>query len=476
MLSISKNYNNICKTFFSYLPSRLLVVLNALIIVPVFAHLMTTKEIGIFQLAIGILNLVCTCSTDWIAKSALRFYEKYRLCNRLNEFFSNTFFIFLIVYFVIILGYFLFANVLAAKFLITKSVLAITLLMVIPVGFRQFLYQMLRIFNRPFLYTFSIILYQISLLALFLVLTGVIPNVFAALVSMVISLIVIDIYILREINLHTKISFGFDREILLESLRYALPQIITNSSIWAILHINKYIFQYEKFFEDTATAGISYLLVTSILTPLFSTFLFAIFPSIIKAYEQKNSIKPLVTNTIRLYCIFFAPVAALFCYYAKDITTLVFGNKYPYAYIMISFLAIIFFLHELMKLLNVKYHLKNKTYIEMTVSLFAGLVCILLNIILIPQLHILGAALAMFLSMTLLFVFNLGIQFRDMDYISFKRCARTLLDVILIGVVSFMTVNLLAVPNAAYFCILKFVLFLFCSYLFSFIFAKRLLQ
>lgn len=476
MLSISKSYNNICKTFFSYLPSRLLVVLNALIIVPVFAHLMSTKEIGIFQLAIGILNLVCTCSTDWIAKSALRFYEKYRLCNRLNDFFSNTFFIFLIVYFVIIVGYFLFANILAVKFLITKSVLAITLLMVIPVGFRQFLYQMLRIFNRPFLYTFSIILYQISLLALFLILTGVIPNVFAVLVSMAISLIIIDIYILREINLQVKITFGFDKYILFESLQYALPQIITNSSIWAILHINKYIFQYKKFFEDTATAGISYLLVTSILTPLFSTFLFAIFPSIIKAYERKNSIKPLVTNTIRLYCIFFVPVAALFCYYSNEIAKLAFGNKYPAAYIMIAFLAVVFFLHELMKLLNVKYHLKNKTYIEMTISLFDGGICILLNLILIPQFHILGAALAMFLSVMFLFVFNLGVQFKDMDYISFKRCAKTLLLALCISIVSFLIVQLIAVPNVAYFCILKFVLFLFCSYLLSFIFVKRLLQ
>lgn len=476
MLNINKNYKDICGTFFSYLPSRLLVVLNSLIIVPVFAHLMSTTEIGIFQLAIGVLNLVCTCSTDWIAKSALRFYEKYRLCDRLNEFFSNTFFIFLIVYSLIIVGYFLFSDIVAKNFLIAKPILFVTLLMVIPAGFRQFLYQMLRIFNRPFLYTFSIVLYQISLLALFLILTGIIPNVFAVLAAMAISLIIIDFFVMKEINLREKILFTFDKKILFESLQYALPQIITNTSIWTILHINKYIFQYEKFFEDTATAGISYLLVTSILTPLFSTFLFAIFPSIIKAYELKNSIKPLVTNTIRLYCIFFVPVAALFCYYSNEITKLAFGNKYPTAYIMIAFLAVVFFLHELMKLLNVKYHLKNKTYIEMAISLFAGGICMLLNLILIPQFHILGAALAMFLSVMFLFVFNLGVQFIDMDYISFRRCAKTLLLALCISIVSFLLVQLIAIPNVAYFCILKFVLFLFSSYLLSFIFVKRLLQ
>ena len=67
-IGLNKNSNTIITTFLSYLPSRLLVVLNSLVIVPIFAHLMTTNEVGIFQLTIGILNLVCTCSTDWIAK------------------------------------------------------------------------------------------------------------------------------------------------------------------------------------------------------------------------------------------------------------------------------------------------------------------------------------------------------------------------------------------------------------------------
>ena len=47
-LGLNKNFNTIMSTFLSYLPSRLLVVLNSLIIVPILAHIMSQKEIGVF--------------------------------------------------------------------------------------------------------------------------------------------------------------------------------------------------------------------------------------------------------------------------------------------------------------------------------------------------------------------------------------------------------------------------------------------
>lgn len=473
----SKNYSNIMAIFLSYLPSRFLVVFNSLIIVPVLAHLLTTNEIGIFQLSIGILNLVCTCSTDWIAKSALRFYERYSGSNKLDEFFSNLTILTLALYVIILFGFIFFSDFVTAKLFIPKSVLILTLFIVIPAGIRQFLYQMLRVLNRPFLYTFSIVLYQISLLALFLLCTGFMPNVFAVLTGMIIALIIIDIYIINQINFKIEFKFVINSSILADCLKYALPQIITNTSIWSILNINKFIFQYNHFFSDTAVAGVAWLLVTGLLTPVFSTFLFAVFPTIIQKFETKNRIKPFVTNTIQLYCALFIPIASLFCYYSKDLTRIAFSNKYPEAYILISFFAVVLFLHELMKLFNIKYHLKNKTYIEMSVSLLAALMCLNLNYILIPKLHLLGAGIAMLVSILLLFVFNLIIQFKDMDYVSYFRIAKTAAGSVLIGLFSFVFVELLFIPlNLVYFSILKMLLFIFFSYLISFLLAKRLLN
>lgn len=466
----------IMKIFLSYLPSRLLVVLNSLVIVPTLVHMMSEKEIGIFQLSIGMLNLVCTCSTDWIAKSALRFYEKYRSCNRLDVFFSNMIWLTLFVYLIIFVCFLLFADIITEKLFIPKAVLLLTLFLVIPAGIRQFVYQILRVLNRPFLYSFSIVIYQMSLLALFLLFTGFMTNVFAVLAAMAIAMVIIDIYMLTQIGLKINSLQKIHFRMLFESLKYALPQIVTNSSIWIILHINKYIFQFHQYFSDTAVAGAACFLVTSVLSPILSTFSFAIFPFIIKKYETKNLVKPYLTNAVQLYCCIFIPAIALFCYFPKIITSLSFADKYSSAYLIIPFLAVSLFMHEFVKLLNIKYHLHNKTYIEMAVGLFTGLVCLNLNFFLIPKFHLLGAGFSMLASMILLFTLNNIISIKNIKYISYLAIIKTCALTILITGISYLFVTLLFIPmNFIYIDILKMLLYTFLCYFMCVASAKKLL-
>ncbi len=467
MLGLNKNFNLIFSTFISYLPSRFLVVLNAVVIIPILAHLMSVNEMGVFQLSIGILNLVCTCSSDWISKSALRFYEKYKYLNRLDEFFSNTIFITVVVYFIIILLYIICGNWICEKFFIPQNILLLTLFLVIPVGIRQFLYQMLRVFDRPFLYMFSIVFYQFALIALFLFFSHLMPNIFAIIFAMAVAVFVIDIYIINVIRFRFNFVPKVDTVILFESLKYALPLIITNTSIWAILNINKFVFQYNKMFHDTAVAGVSWLFTTSILTPLFSTFLFAVFPAIIKKFEGKNRIKPFVTNTIQLYCALFIPVVIFFCGFSKNIAYIAFANKYHDAFIAISFFAVSLFFHELMKLFNIKYHLQNKTYIEMAVTFLIGLIGLNLNFLLIPKFGLLGAGLSMLIAILMLFTANLIIQF--MDYVSYFRIVKTSLCSVVISLAVFFAVQIF-IPIF----ILQILFYIFFAYLISVILAKKI--
>lgn len=460
--------------FLSYLPSRFLVVLNSLIIVPIFAHLMSKNEISIFQLSIGILNLVCTCSTDWIAKSALRFYDKYNGAGKKDEFFSNLFWLTIFIYILITLSFIIFSNIVEEKLLINRWIFLITLFLVIPTGFRQFLYQMLRVLNKPLLYSFSIVIYQMSLLILFLVFTGLFNNVVAVLVAMSCSMLIIDVFIINQINFKIKLSYKLNRDILLESLKYALPQIITNSSIWLILNINKFIFQYNKYYDDTAVAGISWLFVTSILTPLLSTFSFAIFPAIVKKYELKSRIKPFATNTIQLYCVLFLPIVAVFCYFSKEIATLAFSGKYPQAAILLSFMSVSLFIHELIKLFNIRYHLQNKTYIEMTVAMFVGLISLNINYFLIAKYHILGAGISMVVSTSFLLFLNLIIRLQNMDYVSYLRILKTIILTLILCFVAYSFVYLLFMYLSCV-AVLKIIVFIFASYILNLFCAKRLL-
>lgn len=423
--ALSKNYLIILDIFFKYLPSRFFIILNSLIIIPFLAHAICANEMGIFQLCIGILNLLCTCSTDWIAKSSLRFWHKYKRKKMTNEFLSNVLFLTFASYFLIFILYFCFSDLIIQKLSINRVSILLTLLLVIPCGIRQFLYQILRIMNKPFLYTFSIIFYQLSLLILFLFFSNLYLDIYALLIAMTVSIFIIDFYIIKQIGLKEKISIKPDILILKESLKYSLPLIGTNVSIWAILNINKFVFQYNHMFFETAVAGIYWFFTTNILAPIFSTLLFSVFPTIIKQFEKKRLINEFVTATLQIYFLLFIPVLSIFCFFSKEIARFMLSEKYFAGHILLPFFAVSIFAHEFLKLMNTKYHLRNKTYIEMGLSLFVGVVAVLLNIFLIPKFGIVTAGLIMTFCVLLLIILNSLINFKSLNYINPLKIFKT---------------------------------------------------
>ena len=247
-LACMRSYKIVLASFLSYLPSRILVILNSLIIVPILAYFLTSSEMSIFQISIGILNFVCTCSTDWIAKSVLRFYRRYHNENRLNEFYSNIAMLEFITILGVFASYFIFKDFVSTKFLLSNKIFFLTLVLVIPCGIRQFLYQLLRILKMPYWYAISIIVYQLSLLGLFFTFSNLIPKSSAILVAMTFAVALIDIILLYKLNLRYKLSIKFDKNIAKNVLIYAIPLVFTNICIWLILHLGKFILQFNKNF------------------------------------------------------------------------------------------------------------------------------------------------------------------------------------------------------------------------------------
>lgn len=439
-----RNYKIVLASFLSYLPSRILVVLNSLIIVPILAYFLSTNEMSIFQISIGILNFVCTCSTDWIAKSVLRFFNKYKQENRLDEFYSNIAIIEFVTLLAVFASYFIFKDFVNSKFLISNKIFFLTLVLVVPCGIRQFLYQLLRIFKKPYLYATSIIVYQLALVMLFFVFSNIIPKSSAILIAMTFSVAFIDVALLCKLNLKYNLKLKyFSKNFIKNILIYAIPLVFTNICIWQILHLGKFILRFNKDFLNTAIAGTAWFFVTNALTPIFSLLLFAVFPIIIKRFEKKYQLKEFMTSTLRLYIAMFLPFVCVFCFFSFDIAKIAFKQEYYYLGLLFPFCALTIFLHEFMKLMNVKYHLKNRTYVETVISLIVAVVCVLLNLVLIKYLNILGVGLAMLASITLLFVLNSFVNFNHMDFIIPKKIFKTLGISIFINVLAFAIIYLL---------------------------------
>lgn len=472
---LSRNYSVIFKSFLRYLPSRLLVVFNALIIVPIFAYFLNTSEMSVFQICIGILNLVCTVSTDWIAKSVLRFYEQFKRLKKTEKFFSNIILLELIAFVGIFISYLLFKNIICEKLYITPDILFITLILVIPCGIRQILYQLLRIMRRTVLYTFSIVIYQISLLLLFFAFSKFVNSIMPILLAMTFAVCFIDFLILKRIKLGEKLSFHFDKRLLKKIVIYAVPLLFTNVCIWAMLHFGKFVFQFNKDFVGTAVVGTAWLFVSNVLTPLFSLLIFAIFPTIIRRFEKKYSIKEFMKSVLNSYIIMFLPFVAVFVFYFNEIEKIAFKNEYINLGILLPFCAFTIFMHEFMKLVNMKYHMKNKTYIETLISFVCAVVGIGLYLVLIKYLGVLGFGISMVVSMALLLIANSMIKFKYLDYLIPKKLFKCFLCSALIAVISYFIIFLLFVKlHGNIINVLKIVLFLGIYFIIAYKFRKRI--
>ncbi len=444
--SIRRNYYLIFNNIMTYLPSRILIILNSVIIIPLYAYFLSEKQISIYLIALQIVNLICTCSFDWITKAVLRFYEKYNIKNALATFFSSIFWLSVIVYTIIIICYFSFKDIILEKFAVDNTAFLLSILIVIPCGIRQFLYQILRVRNKAKLYTFSILMYQLSFIVLFFAITRIIPNAHAVLFAMLVAILFIDIYIIRQIYLNYKIEFKINKYILFEILKYALPLIVTNTSYWAILNYSKLIFQHMHEYLNTAITGIAWILSGSIIQPLVTVFTFASFPVLIRKFELKRLYKTYFTNILQLYCFLVLPLVCVFCYFSKDIVHIILPENYKTISLMLPFFASGIFLHEFMKLINIKYHLKNRTYIEMFFSVLIAAAAYFINIKMIDLYSVLGAAVVLFMSEVILVFINLFVKFRSFDYLDYKKILKTFLNIALIGIVLYAADNLIFIP------------------------------
>ena len=199
-------------------------------------------------------------------------------------------------------------------------------------------------------------------------------------------------------------------------------------------------------------------------------FMFTFFPVIVKKFELKRHFKLYYTNLVQLYCFIFIPLISLVCYYSKEITSLILPEDYAQVAYVLPFFAISCFLHEFVKLINIKYHLKIKTYIEMFIAGAIAIFAYFLNIGLINKYALMGAGLALFVTeLTLIFV-NVFISNKNLDYINYKSIAKTFFISTGSGFVCYCLLNSLECNYIS-----KIALYICLIISFNYMFRKRIL-
>lgn len=388
----------IFKDVFRYAPSKACGTLGNALVVPVYTCILTTEEYGLYSLSIALLSFLCIIFSDWIGLSGLRFFKKNQMMQNLTKYLSTLMFMLtvnLITMFVLVS---VFHEHIEAFFKIPLYIIASILLLIIPVAVRALLFQLLRAQLKSWAYTFSTILNQILTIVLSVVFVKVYHlGALSMLLGMAVSITITDVIllfqsgVLKKLDLFSKIEFKF----IFPIMKYGVPIAATSLAAWTINQSNKFIMNNINGFNEVGMVGVAYGLTLPILMTIFSTITVAAIPRIYNLYEEKYDVTHVISMFIGYYTLIALPLVMTMAIFSQDYIHVFSANSNFYsAFKIIPYFAFGTFFLSMTDYTTLQYHLANKTHIDFILKLISGIVCIVLNIVLIPKYSLIGVGIA----------------------------------------------------------------------------------
>lgn len=386
----------IFRDMLKYSPSKICGMLGNAIIVPVYTSLLPPEQYGLYSLSIALLSFLCILFSDWVGLSGLRFFRQHQLAQDLPSYLSIL---------VSILGFnivamfgitYIFRDNFYSFFKIQPLYFLAILLLIIPVAIRALLFQLLRAQLKSVAFTFSTILNQILTIGLSVFFIKVFHmGAIALLLGMAISITLIDILLIYQSNIWAYFRIPkLKLNVLLPIFAYGIPIAATSLSAWIINQSNKFIMNNISGFTDVGYVGVAYGVTLPLLMTIFSIITVAAVPRIIRMYEARIDVRPIISRFTGYYILISLPVVTVMSLYAPDFVAIFSAPKFHEAARIIPYFAFGTFFMGLTDYTTLQYHLANKTYIDFIIKLISGIVGIALNIVLIPKIGLEGVGIA----------------------------------------------------------------------------------
>ena len=183
-------------------------------------------------------------------------------------------------------------------------------------------------------------------------------------------------------------------KVLLPIFWYGVPIAATSLSAWVINQSNKFIMNNISGFTEVGYVGVAYGVTLPLLMTIFSILTIAVIPRVIRMYEAKIDVRPIISRFAGYYILISIPVVTVMSIYASDFVNMLANPKFHQAFRLIPYFAFGTFFMGLADYTTLQYHLANKTYIEFIIKLISGIINVVLNIALIPVLGLEGVGMA----------------------------------------------------------------------------------
>ena len=292
---------------------------------------------------------------------------------------------------------FVFKDALYSFFHVPFKYFVAVLFLIIPVAIRALLSQLLRAQLKSISYTLATILNQFATIGLAVFFAKFFHMGAASiLLAMGVSIALIDILLLYQSEILKVFKFQkIEWKFILPIIKYGIPIAATSLSAWIITQSNKFIMNSISGFSKAALVGAGYGITLPILMPLFAMITVAAIPRIINLYEAKIDVRPIISKFLGYYVLVALPIITVMSIYNTDIAHIFIKNPNMYeAATLVPYFAFGVFFLSMTDYTTLQYHLANKTHIEFIIKLISGIIGVVLNVVLIPEMGLVGVGIA----------------------------------------------------------------------------------
>ncbi|NIR50937.1 oligosaccharide flippase family protein [candidate division KSB1 bacterium] len=378
-----------------------------LIAFPIWTRYFTIEEYGILSLiAVGI-TFATPITKLGLHKSVLRFFSEFR--NGKSDLpeatFYTTFFIGSLTLGVLIglliLGGIIVSGPEQIDNTKTHSLFILAGLTLILIPGNSIYFPFLRVEEKPKEFVFIKILQSclrltLSVLFVFVFLLGLHGIYFSALCVQAVMLFYV-FFALKRQNKFMLSSFSMG--LLIEALQFGVPLIAATLANHISNLGDRFVLQLLLGSEAVGLYAVGYGLTTQ-LKSLLAVGMFVITPMYVKIWHEQGRKKTeqFLNSVLDFYLMVAIPAIILFSAFGGDILVLLASSKYQQAQVLIPYLAAPLLLHGAISIYTAGIFIHKKTKLILYFTVGAGTLNIILNLILIPTMGIVGAAVATLVS------------------------------------------------------------------------------
>jgi O-antigen/teichoic acid export membrane protein len=382
------------KHAFAYFLSHGVPALVSFASIAIFTRMLTPDEYGMYALVFAIAGMLNAVLFEWLKLSLLRYYPRYKENSRFFETIKLSFLALLLASLVV--------GVITMFFFQGKEFSPIFILLTLVLSWTQSWNGINLTLMRAQLSPRSYGMLAFSRTTLGLVLgTTLIYAGFAEIGLLTGLILAFWITLLMPTLKYWKLNIKlkeFESEYLKQFLKYGMPLTITLLMSVIIHNSDRLIINYLLDTSATGIYAVTYDLSEQTIFTLMMIINLAAFPIAVKAMEDKGELAAYeqVRKNTSLIFLIAIPAVAGFILISANIAHLFLGESFrAEALTLIPYIAIGALLKGFkLYSVDIMFHLKQKTALQIFPVIVAGVLNIVLNFLLIPKYGIEGAAMS----------------------------------------------------------------------------------